>query len=43
MRYRRARVNGGACFFGSSSFGVDLIVLYIKSTPNDEEPRKQAR
>jgi len=25
-------------FFGSSSFGVDLIPIYIKSTPNDEEP-----
>ena len=24
---------------GSSSFGVDVIPKYIKSTPNDEEPK----
>jgi len=24
---------------GSSSFGVELILIYINSTPNDEEPK----
>ena len=28
---------------GTSSFGVDLIPIYIKSTPNDEEPQKIGR
>jgi len=27
-------------YYGSSSFGVDLIYKGIKSTPNDEEPFK---
>jgi len=31
-----------ACFLGSSSFGVDLMYKTIKSTPNDEEPKKHA-